>query len=154
MKSEEEDSDSISQQSNLSGSEESGGSSRSGKNNKRRAQYTRNELRNVTVDQMKTFTPLEAQLVTPEGYLFFQMRTALMNEIRKQNREALKQAESRGQAFNSTLVTSALANKLNIAQTISTEDAVRTSRFLQGRVDNLLALSASSIDFRDKLLEI
>jgi len=59
---------------------------------------------------MKSFTPLEAQLVTPEGYLFFQMRTALMNEIRKQNREALKQAESRGQAFNTSLITSALAN--------------------------------------------
>lgn len=43
---------------------------------------------------------------------------------------------------------------MHFQKSIPTEDAVRTSRFLQGRVDNLLAMSASSLDFRNKLLDI
>ena len=112
------------------GSSDESGSLSSRRMNKRRAQFTRNELRNVTIEQTKNFTPHECQLVTPEGYLFFQMRTALMNEIRRQNKEALKQAEGRGQAFDGAPMTSAMINKLPFGAGLSNEDAVRTSRFL------------------------
>ena len=56
------------------------------KRRKKRVEYTQKELRNITVEQNKKFTSNEVLKITPNGYLFFQMRTALMKEMNKQNK--------------------------------------------------------------------
>ena len=56
---------------------------------KARVEFTEKDLRNIMVEQKDQFTPKEVYKITPNGYLFFQMRTALINEIRRQNKQRL-----------------------------------------------------------------